>query len=122
MVLSSSSGGGMPGGLPAGDPAEDSANGQAEAGQVAGGEDVAGHDLAGGVQVADRRPRAGTHAGQLVDREAHVGEGDTRPQRVGVEGRYLDPDCPVALGRVEANGAAVIEESRVEGTAWPNVS
>src|SRR5215813_1547118 len=67
-------------------PSPDGTDRHAEPGEVARCQDVAGHDLAGGVDVVEHRtvlpgyPRVGT------DRDAHVGEGDSRAQR-GAEER-----------------------------------
>src|SRR6187402_1253543 len=105
---------GTGGGLLPSNPPEDGPNRQPEPGQIPFAEDVAGHQLTGGGHVGGWPAVVHDDAGAVVHGDAHVGEGDARPQRVSVERRLLDRDRPVALWRSQSFGVAVIKFAGAE--------
>src|SRR5437773_8437811 len=100
--------------LSAGDTAKDGTDGESEAGQIATGEHIARHDLAGRVQVLHWAAVLHLDAGQLINRQASIGEGHPSAKRVGIERRLGYRHGPMALGWVQINGGAVVEYGRVE--------
>src|SRR6202035_3093744 len=101
-------------GLLSGDAAPDTADGETEAREVPGGQDVAGHDLAGREYVGEGRAVRAQDTCLLGDRRAHVGERDSRAHGYSVVGRGVDRLRPVFLGRLDALGGAVVQASRIE--------
>src|SRR5215471_21757609 len=77
-----------------GESAEDRADRHAEPGEVSLAQDAASHNLAGGVDILERRPIPAQHASGPVHRHAQVREGDADPQRVAVVRRAADGQRP----------------------------
>src|SRR5205823_2621693 len=89
-------GGGMARGLLSRDAAERGAERHAASSNIALAKDVAGHDLAGGEDVSRRGIVLPDHLRTFVHRNAEVGEGDARPQRICKERRRIERPRPMA--------------------------
>src|SRR3974390_3490330 len=82
--------------FPAGDAAEDRPDGHAETREVPLAEDVAGHDLAAGEQIAARPPVLHQDARLAVHLDAEIGEGNAGPQRPSAIRRLVEALRPVS--------------------------
>src|SRR6202521_1526810 len=107
-------GGDMARGLLSLDAAERGADRHADSRDVALAQHVARHDLAGGEDVSRRAIVLPDHLRPLVYRDAEVGEGDTRPQRIRKERRRIERPRPMALGRRQSRCGAIVEHGVIE--------
>src|ERR1700730_11339868 len=99
-----------------GDATEHRADGQAESGEIATAQNIAGHDFTGREHVGGGTVVLENDVRLLVDRDAAIGEGHPGFQWIAVERRRRDGDRPVTFGRREAFGVAIVKRRRVERT------
>src|ERR1700686_3695343 len=96
--------------LPPSQPSEDCTDHHPEPAKIAFPQNVPGHDLAGGKDVACRTPVAHQYSGLRIHLDAQVSERDARAQRIAEEWGHVDGSRPVRFLRREAAGAAIVQQ------------
>src|SRR5437667_6766157 len=98
--------------LPSRDSSEHRSDGHPESRQMAFAKNVTCHDLSGREDICVRAQTLDFRS--LIHLYAQIGESDSRPQRKTVEGRLVDGLCPVRFRRIDAFGAAVIQNLMIK--------
>src|SRR5207244_8176838 len=98
--------------LPSRDSSEHRSDGHPEPRQIASAKNITCHDLSGREDICV--PAQTLDFRSLIHLYAQIGESDSRPQRKTVEGTPVDGLCPVRFRRIEAFGAAVIQNLMIK--------
>src|SRR5207247_4464768 len=98
--------------LPSRDSSEHRSDGHPEPRQIASADNITCHDLSGREDICV--PAQTLDLSSLINLYAQIRESDSRPQRKTVEGTPVDGLCPVRFRRIDAFGAAVIQNLMIK--------